>query len=788
MASSGGRLPPLPAARPARRGAVPADAEDRRCASPSSAASRSSSSPCSSCGSGRCRSCPATHYLKAATNNQLRTLRDRGAARPDPRPRRPGARHERPRHGRASSGRPTCRKAAAATRSCSGSRRSCTSRSPRSSAKIRAHAERPADAGDAQASVHRDQVAYLDEHARSSRGVHDRRDLPAPLQLAGARRPAARLRRARSRPAQLKTLRQASSGYQAGDDDRPVGRRGALRQRACAARRDARAARRLARAGRTSSRRRPADDARRAIRLTIDIQLQRAAERALQLRDRPRARSDGQWAARRRRDRRARPAQRRDPRAGLEPDVQAERLRRPRRPEEARAAARPEGRRSGELPGARTARSQGLYPPGSTFKPVTALAAMQEHLISPYQTLPCTGSYTVQGARARPGLQELGPLVEPADGRCRPRSPHSCDTYFYQLGYWLLRPAARARPPAPGLGEPLRVRRSRPGIDIGPEATRPAADARVAAATYTKKTDPCCWQIDRLWKPGDSIQLAIGQKDLLVTPLQMARFYALIANGGKLVTPHVVADVEEPGERQRRPRSSARFARRRRRTSASTRTRSRSSAQGLYEATHASLRHVVRRLRELPVPIAGKTGTAEKVVHVPGYRPAARGPVLVVRLRARRQADDRRLRADRERRPRRHGRGAGGAQGLRAVLRRERAAARRRSTPTDASTTPARQGRGAGAAGAERPTTLASLVRRLDWVLARRRRRRSSPTGSGRSAGITRDDVAGDPNHYLVRQVVFAAVGCVAFVARRLRRPGVLPPLPDASLYAGRSG
>ena len=46
--------------------------------------------------------------------------------------------------------------------------------------------------------------------------------------------------------------------------------------------------------------------------------------------------------------------------------------------------------------------------------------------------------------------------------------------------------------------------------------------------------------IDKLWKPGNSIQLAIGQGDLLVTPLQMARFYALLANGGNLVTPHVL--------------------------------------------------------------------------------------------------------------------------------------------------------------------------------------------------------------------------------------------------------
>src|SRR2546423_1028876 len=86
----------------------------------------------------------------------------------------------------------------------------------------------------------------------------------------------------------------------------------------------------------------------------------------------------------------------------------------------------------------------------------------------------------------------------------------------------------------------------RTGVDLGSESSGllPTPDWR--KKTFTRKTDPGHWQIDRLWKPGDSIQLAIGQKDLLVTPMQMARFYAMVANGGKLVTPHLLLDVEQP--------------------------------------------------------------------------------------------------------------------------------------------------------------------------------------------------------------------------------------------------
>ena len=251
--------------------------------------------------------------------------------------------------------------------------------------------------------------------------------------------------------------------------------------------------------------------------------------------------------------------------------------------------------------------TEGLYPPGSTFKPVTALAAMQERLISPFQTLQCTPKFEVHGQVFKnwdPFVNQPMTLPEALGA--------SCDTYFYNLGY-----SFYALPP--DRGHPLQGWASRfgfggpTGIDVGPEQAGLLPTPEWRQSTYTKEADPCCWQVDRLWKPGDSIQLAIGQKDLLVTPLQMVRFYSLIANGGKLVTPHVLYSVDEPGSGRHylnppAPKPSdvdpAALA---------------VVRDGLYRATHASYGTATAVFGNFPIPIAGKTGTAEKVVQPPGY-------------------------------------------------------------------------------------------------------------------------------------------------------------------------
>src|SRR2546430_12608401 len=152
------------------------------------------------------------------------------------------------------------------------------------------------------------------------------------------------------------------------------------------------------------------------------------------------------------------------------------------------------------------------------------------------------------------------------------------------------------------------------GIDLGSERSGllPTPDWRIK--TYTKKTDPGHWQIDSLWKPGDSIQLAIGQKDLLVTPMQMARFYSLIANGGRLVTPHLLLDVEQPASngQQGRPLPTPPRA-----APEPTNVDAQALAvvrDGLYQATHDTLGTSSAIFGGFPIPISGKTGTAEKVI------------------------------------------------------------------------------------------------------------------------------------------------------------------------------
>jgi penicillin-binding protein 2 len=255
------------------------------------------------------------------------------------------------------------------------------------------------------------------------------------------------------------------------------------------------------------------------------------------------------------------------------------------------------------------------YPPGSTFKPVTALAAMMEHILFPYSSLLCSPSYEVKGET---GEGQFFDNWDPYVNRwidLKTALALSCDTYFYRVGYDFYKLP-------PSYGHPLQNWASRfgfgttTGLDIDGEVEGlvPTPEWRrqhYAGSPYTS--------VDRVWLPGYSVQLAIGQGDLLVTPLQMARFYAMLANGGNLVTPHIAMAVEQPTGDPKAPRILQGFGAQPPVPSGVDPSAIQIVNDGLYEATHASIGTSYGVFGSFPIPIAGKTGTAEKLITLPGY-------------------------------------------------------------------------------------------------------------------------------------------------------------------------
>lgn len=251
------------------------------------------------------------------------------------------------------------------------------------------------------------------------------------------------------------------------------------------------------------------------------------------------------------------------------------------------------------------------YPPGSTFKPVTALAAMQEHLVTPSTELLCSADYKAYGQTFNNWTTLVHQYMSLTTALAM-----SCDTYFYELGkrFYLL-PNDRGHPLQAwanrfGLGE-------KTGIDIGPEVAGLIPTPEWRCKAYGGP--PCRGYVDRVWKPGYSIQMSIGQGQILTTPLQMTRLFALIANGGNLVTPHIADDVEIAGTKGQPIRVLRRFGAQPPQPSGVDPTALRYVQQGLDEATHASIGTSSGVFGAFPVDIAGKTGSAEKLVNLPGY-------------------------------------------------------------------------------------------------------------------------------------------------------------------------
>jgi len=236
--------------------------------------------------------------------------------------------------------------------------------------------------------------------------------------------------------------------------------------------------------------------------------------------------------------------------------------------------------------------TSGLYPPGSTFKPITAIAAMQSGQLNPTENLHCTGELKDHGHTFYNWDRTANSMISLPTALAL-----SCDTFFYQLGQriWGL-PSS--------YGEP--IQKSAKSFGLGQHTGIEIGD--YAGLVPTKKWQRHHYKAaeDKTWKPGDSINLSIGQKDLQVTPLQMARLYAGIATG-KLVQPHLLASVERDAQVTKLGIATAP------KTIHLDSEKLNYIRSGLFLATHDfNVGTSAPVFGNFPVPIAGKTGTAEK--------------------------------------------------------------------------------------------------------------------------------------------------------------------------------
>lgn len=170
------------------------------------------------------------------------------------------------------------------------------------------------------------------------------------------------------------------------------------------------------------------------------------------------------------------------------------------------------------------------YPPASTFKAITGLAGLESGVTREWAQYYCPGKWTEMGEQwpkwcwDRGGHQTISFHGGVQD---------SCDTVFYEIGYEFYKrdnEELQAFARRFGLGEPT-------GVDLPGEE-----EGRVPDAAWKQAYNKDYPEYQR-WLPGDTVNMAIGQGDMLVTPLQMAAAYAGVVNDGTIMRPHVLAEV-----------------------------------------------------------------------------------------------------------------------------------------------------------------------------------------------------------------------------------------------------
>jgi penicillin-binding protein 2 len=233
----------------------------------------------------------------------------------------------------------------------------------------------------------------------------------------------------------------------------------------------------------------------------------------------------------------------------------------------------------------------GLYPSGSTFKIITALAALENGEVTTSEVINDAGSLTVGG-------QTFTNAGEFANGAVSLVSALevSSDVYFYVMGLRMWDKGYLQR-----WAHQLGIGRD-PGIDL-PGAAKgllPTQEWRNKLASEGELEG-------RRWSAGDNVQLATGQGDLQTNPLQLALAYAALGNGGTVVTPHVAKEVDDSAGRVLH--EFAPGPERRVRIDPAHRA---SIMEGLHYAAQGGAGTSVDVFGSFPVEVAGKTGTAQR--------------------------------------------------------------------------------------------------------------------------------------------------------------------------------
>ena len=217
--------------------------------------------------------------------------------------------------------------------------------------------------------------------------------------------------------------------------------------------------------------------------------------------------------------------------------------------------------------------TQGEYPSGSTIKPVYATAALMEGIITPQTTFLSTGGVWA-GNRFFPDWRHTGHGLT----NVYHAIADSVNTFFYIIGggtgdfQGLGRDRLQKYANLFGFGIPT-------GIDLPNEA-----DGFFPTEEWKKETKGEPWYI------GDTYNIAIGQGDFLATPLQINRSTATLANGGVLMTPHILKDA---------PNNATRIV-------------PEDTANVVRDAMRETILHgSAPIMQDLSQPVAGKTGTAQ---------------------------------------------------------------------------------------------------------------------------------------------------------------------------------